>query len=106
VTIKQVVKDMKLITKWSLGVYKMRVLWTCCSKGINKSKNTHGVYYTRMKWYYKKKLSKVHLWWGTKDEWNELNSNFIKKSNYHKRTKHHTSFKEMTDKEHDKNLLW
>jgi hypothetical protein len=45
----------KLITKWSLGVHKVWVLWTCCSKGTNKSKNTHGAYYTRMKWYYKKK---------------------------------------------------
>jgi hypothetical protein len=35
------------------------VLWTCCSKGINKSKNTHGAYYTRMKWYYKKNLQKL-----------------------------------------------
>lgn len=31
---------------------------------------------------------------------------FFFKSNYHKRTEHHTSFKEMTTKEHDKNLLW
>ncbi len=53
-----------------------------------------------------KKPSKVHSWQGTKDEWNQLNSNFKKKKNYHKRTKHHTSLKEMIDKEHDKNLLW
>jgi len=37
-----------------------------------------------------------------KDKWNGINSDFKKHSNFHKGTKHHTSYWKLTTNNHDK----